>query len=305
MRKILRVALFAPCFTLARASLAQSATAQATGYDSVQCPSCAAWNKPHAPTRIFGNVYYVGTDGLSAVLITSPQGHVLLDGGLPESAPVILANIATLGFKATDIKLIVNSHDHYDHAGGIAALQRASGARVAASASSAAVLRAGMSQADDPQFALLLPYAAVPRVDIVADNEMVRVGTIELTARSTPGHTPGGTTWTWRSCDGARCLDMVYADSQTPVSDDTFRYSGDARYPTAASDFMHGFSVLETLSCDILITPHPSASRFWERMATSARGTGPTLVDRDACKRFAQTGRDALAKRLAAERGIR
>jgi metallo-beta-lactamase class B len=119
-----------------------------------ECPSCAEWNAPQKPFRLYGNSWFVGTHGLSAVLLTSANGHVLIDAGLPESAPLIAQNIATLGFRMQDVKLIVNSHDHYDHAGGIAELQKLSGARVAASAPSAKVLQDGDSENDDPQFGL-------------------------------------------------------------------------------------------------------------------------------------------------------
>ena len=104
---------------------------------AIECPACAEWNVPQRPFRLHGDTYFVGTHGLSAILITSPQGHVLIDGGLPQSAPIIRANVESLGFHMRDVKLILNSHAHYDHAGGIAELQRASGARVLASAWSA------------------------------------------------------------------------------------------------------------------------------------------------------------------------
>jgi len=116
-----------------------------------------------------------------------------------------------------------------------------------------------------------------------------------LTAHFTPGHTPGGTTWTWRSCDGDVCKDMVYADSQTPVSADGFFFTRSTTYPTAIADFERGFKVLENLSCDILITPHPSASKLWERVESR------TLTDTSACKRYAANARAALAKRVASE----
>ena len=112
----------------------------------------AAWNRPQKPFKVFGNTYWVGTSSLGSVLVTSDAGHVLIDGALPESVPQIRDHIRELGFKVEDIKLILNTHDHYDHAGGIAELQRVSGARVAASAPSAAVLKTGMPEADDPQY---------------------------------------------------------------------------------------------------------------------------------------------------------
>jgi metallo-beta-lactamase class B len=271
--------------------------------DSIPCSSCAEWNQPQRPFRVYGNTYYVGTHGLSAILVTSPRGHVLIDGALPQSAPRILANVRALGFRLEDIRLILNSHTHFDHAGGIAAVQRASGARVAATAASARVLERGASGTDDPQYGLIPSFPAVRGpVQVVADGETVHVGDLALTAHATPGHTPGGTTWTWRSCEGDRCLDLVYADSQTPVSADDFYFTRSTTYPTALADFARSAAVLDHLSCDILLTPHPGASDLWERVAARVAGNADALVDRGACARYAATARDALARRVADER---
>ena len=128
------------------------------------------------------------------------KGHILLDGGLPQSAALIDDNIRALGFRTTDVRLIVNSHAHFDHAGGIAALQRRSGARVAASAAGARALAAGEPPADDPQYGLgrqAMAFPKVPQVQAVGDGEVLRVGALALTAHLTPGHTPGSTTWSW------------------------------------------------------------------------------------------------------------
>jgi metallo-beta-lactamase class B len=134
----------------------------------------------------------------------------------------------------------------------------------------------------------------------------VRVGPLALTARWTPGHTPGGTTWTWRSCEGARCVDLVYADSQTPVSADGFSFTRGATYPAALQDFARGHATLERLRCDLLVTPHPSASALWERLAArDAGGAGPSLVDPDGCRRYAAGARAALARRVATEQAGR
>ena len=293
------LSLLAP-FASARSQSAS--TARPFDYAASACPACAEWNAPQKPFRIFGNTWYVGTHGLSAILIHSPQGSILIDGGLPASAPAIIANIRAAGFIVEDVRLILNSHAHYDHAGGLAELQRASGAEVAATAWSAAAIRAGTGLRDDPQFGILLPYEPVPRVREFADGETLRVGSLAVTAHVTAGHTPGGTTWTWRSCEGDVCRDMVYADSQTPVSADGFFYTRSKEYPRGVADFEHGAGVLEQLSCDILITPHPSASSFFERIDARTSGTGPGLVDTTACKRYASRAREALAKRLETER---
>ncbi|BAH40273.1 hypothetical protein GAU_3231 [Gemmatimonas aurantiaca T-27] len=271
------------------------------------CPDCAEWNAPHAPFRIFGNSYYVGTHGLSAILVTSPDGHVLVDGALPESAPQIVAGIEAMGFRVGDIKIIVNSHAHFDHAGALAEIQRLSGATVAASPSSARWLMAGQSSNDDPQYGMNPGFAKVPRVRVLRDGEVVKVGTLSLTAHFTGGHTPGGTSWSWRSCEGTQCLDLVYADSQTPVSADDFFYTRSTTYRTGVADFRRGQALLSRLSCDILITPHPAASSLWERLASSDRsaspaGARPALVDREACRRYASRAAEALEKRIAKEK---
>jgi metallo-beta-lactamase class B len=267
------------------------------------CTSCAEWNAPQQPLRVYGNTYYVGTHGLGAILVTSSEGHVLIDGGLPESAPSIIASIRALGFRVEDIKLILNSHAHFDHAGGIAALQRASGATVAASPWSARVLERGKSLPEDPQYEISIPYQPVHAVRVIADGETLRVGSLALTAHFTPGHTPGGTSWSWQSCDEAgRCLDLVYADSQTPVSADGFSFTHSDTYPSALQDFERGFAVLERLSCDVLLTPHPSASSLWEKIARREQGTKDALVDSGACKRYAADARTKLAQRVAGEK---
>ena len=284
---------------------AQASDTTHAGYPASACPSCAAWNAPQRPVRIHGDTWYVGTHGLGAILVTSPQGHVLIDGGLPDSAPLVMASIRAAGFRVEDVRLILNSHAHYDHAGGIAALQRASGAEVAAHPWSAATMRLGTSLPEDPQHAIALAYPAVRSVRDLEDGETVRVGELALTAHFTPGHTPGGTSWTWRSCEGEECLDIVYADSQTPVSADDFLFSRNARYPSVVADFERGFSALERLSCDVLLTPHPGASRMFERLQARESGTADALRDPGACDRYAASARERLAKRLASEGAAR
>jgi metallo-beta-lactamase class B len=271
-------------------------------YTAAQCSSCAAWMMPEAPRRIFGNTYYVGTHGLSAILITSDRGLVLIDGAIPEAADSVMAHILALGFRVEDIKLILNSHAHFDHAGGIAAIQRASGAEVAATKWSAEVLMKGASIPGDPQYGIVLSYPAASNVRVIADGDVEHVGPLTLTAHVTAGHTPGGTTWTWQSCEATRCLDLVYADSQTPVSADGFLFTKSDAYPAAIHDFEHGFATLEELPCDILLTPHPEASQLLARLESTGDNS-PRLIDTAACSRLAATGRDALGKRIASERG--
>jgi metallo-beta-lactamase class B len=215
---------------------------------------------------------------------------VLIDGALPESAGSIASSIRELGFRVHDIRLIVNSHVHFDHAGGIAELQRMSGATVAATSWSASVLTSGAVPASDPQFGVIPPVAPVKSVQTVTDGEAVRVGSLALTAHETPGHTPGGTSWTWRSCDGTKCVDFVYADSLTAVSADGFLFTRSRAYPNAVADFEKSFRAIERAACGILLTPHPEASRAW-------------LKDPDACRKYVAAAREGLQKRLVAEAG--
>jgi metallo-beta-lactamase class B len=271
-----------------------------------QCEPCADWNAPQEPFRVFGNTYYVGVAGLSAVLVASDKGLILLDGGLPQSAPLIDASIRKLGFRTEDLRLIVNSHAHFDHAGGIAALQRASGAVVAASASGARAMEGGEPPADDPQYGFGKDANSFPRamrVKVVADGQTLRVGELAVTAHLTPGHTPGSTTWTWRSCEGPRCLDIVYADSLNPVSAPGFRFTGDATHPSIEAVFRRSIATVEKLPCDILLTVHPGFSGMDDKLRRRREQPGSEpFVDRGACRAYAGDAARRLDLRVAQER---
>jgi len=286
----------------ASAHVFDPAQAQSPASQIPPCEQCAKWSIPQDPVRIYGNTYYVGVHGLASILITSPRGHVLIDGGLAQSAAKIAASVESLGFRMADVKLILNTHVHYDHAGGIAELQRQSGAEVAASKPTALVLTSGHSGPDDPQYGILPPIDKVAHVKVIKDGETLHVGPLALTAHFTPGHTPGGTSWTWQSCEGARCLNIVYADSLTAISADNFRFSSTRAYPNVQQDFTKSFATLSSLPCDILLTPHPDVSGLWERLAKRDNGgDANALIDTTACKRYADTARANYEKRLQQE----
>ncbi len=267
------------------------------------CSSCKEWNQPQEPFKIYGNTYYVGTKELSALLVTGPGGHILLDGALPQSAPIIAANIKRLGFRLRDVKLIVNSHEHFDHAGGIATLQRMTGARVAASSVGARVLRDGVIGKDDPQY---IPTED-PRVDSVAavtevtDVEVLKVGKLALKAHMTPAHSPGGTTWTWTSCEQGRCLDVVYADSLTAVSADGYRFTGGASGPDRTAAFRAVIDQVGALKCDIVVSTHPGFTDTMEKQAARTAASNP-FIDPNGCKNYAAASTKRLDKRIADER---
>lgn len=261
----------------------------------------SAWSGAQEPYLIHGDTWYVGSKGLAAILVTSDSGHVLIDVPLEANVAMIEANVRALGFRVEDIRVILNSHAHFDHAGGIARLARDSGAEVRASAASAHALRSGGDDPDDPQHGSAERYAPVAVTATLADGDVVRVGNLALTARVTPGHTPGSTSWTWRSCERSHCLDIVYADSLTAFAAKGYRYS-DPAHPGRVVDFRRGLEVVAELPCDILITPHPEASGYDQRLARREAGDNGALIDRSACRRYAEEAGTRLDARIERER---
>ncbi|HZT75288.1 MAG TPA: subclass B3 metallo-beta-lactamase [Vicinamibacterales bacterium] len=290
---------------LALFCLGQAAPTRLQPDPPAKCDDCAMWNQPRAPFKIFGNSYFVGPFGVSSVLIVSNAGLILVDAGLPQSAPLIDANIRTLGFRTEDVKLIVNGHAHYDHAGGLSALQRFTGATVAAGAAGAPALEAGKPTPDDPQVAFANSrFPPVAHVRGVRDGEVLRVGDVAITAHLTPGHTPGSTTWTWRSCEGARCLDVVYADSISAVSAPGFRFTGDATHPSLVPTMRASIAKLAALPCDIVIGAHPSVADLdgkLKRRAADPNGPNP-FIDPNGCRAIADSMSKGLDARIAEER---
>lgn len=277
----------------------------------IKCDSCDEWNQPIEPFKVHANTYYVGTAGLSALLITGDAGHILLDGGLSQSAPLIEASIRKLGFKLEDVKLILNSHAHYDHAAGIAALQRASGATVVSSASGAQAFALGDAVPDDPQAGFgNNGFPPVKNVRVVKDKEVVRLGSLAVQMHNTAGHTPGSTTWTWQSCDpsakatGAKqgCLQMVYADSISAVAAPGFRFSGDAKTPSRVDQFRKSITTVGELPCDIMITTHPMATDLAGKLKKrAAKPAVDPFIDAQACRVLAANAMKALDARVAEE----
>jgi metallo-beta-lactamase class B len=270
----------------------------------IACDSCEEWNQPRAPFKVFGNTYYVGVAGLSAVLVASDAGLILVDGALPQSVPLIDAGIRALGFKTEDIKLILNGHTHYDHAGGLHALQRFTGAAVATGAAGVRALRQGKPTGDDPQVAFQgNSFPPVATVRGVTDGEVLRVGDVAITAHATPGHTPGGTTWSWRSCEDTRCLDLVYADSVSAVAAPGFRFTGDATHPSLVESFRRSILTISELPCGIMIGAHPFVGDLdgkLKRRAAQPAGPNP-FIDPGACRALAAAAMKALDERIAEE----
>ncbi len=216
--------------------------------------------QPAEPFRIAGNFYYVGANDVTSFLITGPEGHVVLDGGYPGTAPMIMASIATLGFDIKDVKVLLNSAPYGDHAGGLAGLQQASGAELWASEASAGVIASG---GVDPDIAW--PLRTLVQIGILGypparvdhrfnDGDTIRVGPIVLTAHITGGSTRGCTSWSFPVSDGNRVLNVVSACGLMVVQG--------MRYPEQRADLERSFRVLRSLPADIWVT---SRARPWGR----------------------------------------
>lgn len=280
--------------TLLAASAPALANAPAPPADlATACHGREGYADPAPPARIFGDTWYVGTCGISAILVTSDQGHVLIDGGPAEAAPLVAANIEKLGFRLRDVKWIVSSHEHDDHVGALAELKRLTGAKVAALDSAAPQLAAGKPRDDDPQRAVTKDFPPVVIDRILNAREDFRFGSLQLSVRSTPAHTAGSASWTWSACDVTRCRTVTYADSATVISAEDYRFSD---HPDRVAAVREGLKRIEELPCDILVTPHPGASDLFARI--SAR---KPLGDPDACQRYAAAAQERFAARLAKE----
>jgi metallo-beta-lactamase class B len=260
-----------------------------------QCDGKEDFSAPAPPARLYGNTYYVGTCTVSVLLVTSPQGHILVDSATAEAVPAILANIRTLGFRPEDIHWIVSSHEHFDHVGGLAALRKATGAKVALSAPAAAIAQTGKPDPADSQYGVLKdhPFAPVKTDRVVTPGSIIRVGPLRLTMSATPGHTLGSTSWTWQSCAGKQCRTVSYIDSISALAAPPYRFSD---HPEVVARFHRTFAAIAARRCGILVTPHPSVSDLFERML----GKEPIAAP-DACRTYAAKGSKGLDAQLAKE----
>jgi metallo-beta-lactamase class B len=250
----------------------------------------AAWNQPVKPFRIIGNIYYVGAANVSSFLIRTPQGAILLDGGLPETAPLIEKSIAGLGFSIKDVKFLLNSHAHYDHCGGLAELKKQSGARMIASQRDAAVLTSAKGGAG--------PFLAVPVDRVIADNQTVQLGGVTLTAHITPGHTKGCTTWTTPVSDHGKTYQVVFYCSTSVVD----KLVNNAGYPNIVSDYERSFAELRKMPCDVFLAPHAGFFNLEEKRKQLDAGKLDAFVDPTEMQKFVDESERAFHEELAKER---
>jgi metallo-beta-lactamase class B len=258
------------------------------------CGERDGWSDPAPPAHVFANVYMVGTCGITSLLITTPKGHYLIDGATDEAAEGIAENIRKLGFDPKDVRYLLATHEHLDHAGGLAKLKQITGAKFATRVAARLGMETGLPLADDPQHGLHPAFPGVKADLILGDGQTLQIGSQSLKVIFTPGHSPGGTSYTWKSCEDRVCRHIVYADSLNAVSADAYRFSDHPAYVATLRSSMARIEAIK--DCDIMISPHPFQSDFFERLA----GEKP-LVDADRCKQYVTAARDRLDARLAKE----
>ncbi|MFD1612160.1 subclass B3 metallo-beta-lactamase [Sphingomonas tabacisoli] len=254
----------------------------------------AEWCRPATPFRIVGNVYYVGTEGLSAFLVTDPKGHVLIEGGLPRSAAQIAANVRALGFRIEDVRYLLVDHAHFDHMGGLAELKRLSGAKLVAGVKDAADLEAGK--------ALIRPeQPSVPPVHVdrtVGEGDVLTLGATRLVSHATPGHTAGATSWTMTTIEGGKPVTVIFASSLTVAG---LKLEGNAGYPSAMADFRSSFAKLRSIKVDVFLSAHPGTFGMAAKQARLA-GDPLAFVDPTELRRTVDSAERDFQAALAEQR---
>jgi metallo-beta-lactamase class B len=274
-----------------RASLAAALAALTVLAVHAQRDIPAAWTTRTEPFHVIDTIYYVGTLDLASYLVTTAEGHILIDTGLPENAGAVIDNIRALGFSLRDVRMILTTQAHFDHVGAHAHLQKATGARVLVTAADADLIRHGGR--GDYHFGSAY-YFPPARVDgIVSDGQVVRLGGKALTAHLTPGHTKGTTTWTMEAHDKLKRLRYVTFMGSTAVNQGVLLVDN-PKYPEVATDYQRSFMILKALPCDVFLAAHASTFGGPQKAAAAAAGKGEdAFVDPAGC-------RDAIARSQAA-----
>src|SRR6267378_3558270 len=256
------------------------------------------WYEPFPAHKVIGNVYYVGSKDLATFLITTPEGHILINSGFERTVPLIRKSVESLGFKMTDVKIILASHAHSDHVGGHALLQKVTGAKVHVMRGDDQVIASG----GKGQYMYTTDRWEPCKVDRVLDDcDEVKLGGVTLVARLTPGHTRGCTTWTWRVEDGGKKYDVVVIGS--PNVNPGFQLVNNKDYPEIAADFVKTFAVLKSLPCDVFLGAHGGYYGIVERYALLKKGQANAYVNPEGYKEYVAQKERAFRKTLAAQQG--
>ena len=252
-----------------------------------------SWNQPFKPLRIIGNIYYVGASGVSSWLITSPEGHVLIDTGFEQTVPLIRDNVKKLGFRLEDIKFILASHAHVDHTGGHALAKETTGARIVMSEADAALLASGGKTDFLDE---IMPYRPAKADQVVRDGQRVKLGKITLTAHLTPGHTKGCTTWTTVAEEKGKPYNVVFFGSTTVLT----KLVNNPKYPDIARDYAATFRKLKALPCDVFLAPHASFFGLEDKARRVTEGANP-FVDPKAFSEYISKAEENFLKQLEKE----
>lgn len=255
------------------------------------------WTEPFPSYRTIGNIYYVGSRGLASYLITTSEGDILINSSLPSSVPLIRASVEKLGFRFTDIKILLISHAHWDHCAGSARLKELTGAKYLVMDADVPVVETGgrsdFQYGNEPDN--LYPPAKVDRV--LHDGDVVRLGDAELVAHLTPGHTRGCTTWTMKAREGSRTYNVVIVGS--PNVNPGYRLVHNARYPQIARDYERTFRVLQSLPCDVFLGAHGNYYNMEAKYAQMKAGGPNPFIDPDGYESYVAERERAFRAELA------
>ena len=262
------------------------------------------WDQPFPPHRVVGNIYYVGTKGLASYLITTPEGSILINSSLESSVPLIRASVEKLGFRFQDVKILLINHAHFDHCAGSFLVKELTGAKYMVMEQDVAEVESGGK--NDFQYGKTADTLFKPmKVDrALHDGDQVTLGDAVLTARLTPGHTKGCTTWTMKARDNGKVYDVVIVGS--PNVNPGYKLVKNPLYPQIADDYTRMFQVLKSLPCDVFLGAHGNYYDMEEKFARMKKGGANPFIDPDGYKRYVaereQTFRSELEKQTVAAR---
>lgn len=282
-RKSTRQVNVRPLFRLATGCLGATLLLSVPGF--AQQPRPDNNNTRREPSRLIGNIYWVGHSQVGSFLLTTPEGHILIDTTSTTDWPWVRENIEKLGFKVTDVKILLNSHPHEEHMGGMAKMKELTGAKLVVSEPTAAEMAVGGRtdfREDGSE-----QYTPVKADRIVKHGEALAFGGLTLTAHMTPGHTRGGTTWTTQVQDGGKRYNAVFLSGMSPAGVERATLLNNKKYPTIKEDFELAFQRLKSIPCDVYLYARAPTIKLDEKLARLKKGQMPNpFVDPEGCRAY-------------------
>jgi metallo-beta-lactamase class B len=260
-----------------------------------------SWNAPFKPFRIIGNIFYVGPSGVSSFLITTPVGHILIDTGFEITVPRIRESVARLGLKLADIKIILNTHAHLDHAGGDALMKKLTGAKIMMSEADASLLASGGTNDFTPYSREMISYPPAHADQILHDGDVVSLGGADLRCHLTPGHTKGCTTWTMDVEDAGKVYHVLFFGSTSVLPG--VQLANNPKYPNMVEDFTDTFRKLKALPCDIFLAPHTGFFNLTGKAERLDHGERPNpFIDPQGYREFIARSEESFLAQLKKEK---